>query len=39
MMLSIVISTTVFFEIVGPVFTRLAIRQVQKNTAGNYPAS
>ena len=39
MMLSIVISTTVFFEIVGPVFTRLAIRQVQKNPAGNYPAS
>ena len=27
-MLSIVISTTVFFEIIGPVFTRLAIRRV-----------
>ena len=30
MLLTIAISSTIFFEIVGPVFTRLAIRQVDK---------
>ncbi|MCK5433151.1 MAG: cation:proton antiporter, partial [Gammaproteobacteria bacterium] len=28
LLLSVVISTTVFFEIIGPVFTRIALRQV-----------
>ena len=34
LLLSIVISTTIFFEILGPVITRYAIKQVQiSNTA------
>ena len=35
MMLSIVISTTVFFEVFGPLFTRLAIRRVKRTRPDN----
>lgn len=31
--LSLVISTTIFFELVGPVFTRFALKQTQRRTA------
>jgi hypothetical protein len=30
--LSIVISTTVFFELIGPIFTLVAIRKTDKST-------
>jgi Kef-type K+ transport system membrane component KefB len=30
LLLSVVISSTVFFEIIGPIFTRMAIRQAEK---------
>ncbi|GAB3020607.1 cation:proton antiporter [Bowmanella dokdonensis] len=35
--LTLVISSTILFEIIGPVFTRLAIRRVEKNEGDNAP--
>ena len=32
LLLSVVISTTIFFEIIGPIFTRLALKQIDKST-------
>ena len=30
LLLSVVISSTIFFEIIGPIFTRMAIRKAEK---------
>lgn len=35
--LTLVISSTILFEIIGPVFTRLAIHRVEKNEGDNAP--
>lgn len=35
LLLSVVISTTIFFEIIGPIFTRLALKQIDKSTDKN----
>jgi hypothetical protein len=33
-LLSVVLSTTVFFEVIGPLFTRLAIRSTGEHSSG-----
>jgi Kef-type K+ transport system membrane component KefB len=35
LLLTIIISTTIFFEIIGPVFTRIAIKRLDNQAAGN----